>query len=109
MLEPLRSSIYAFKTDFVIAAWIARLKPSELDAAQKELAAAGFPNPTIRSFDDKPIDARAIVQPIDVLMDLEPRNSTTRAFAGRILDGNPVIGPMLARAMAESKPISSDP
>jgi two-component sensor histidine kinase len=109
MLEPLRSSIYAFKTDFVIASWIARLKPAELDAAQKELAAAGFPNPTIRSFDDKPIDVRAITQPLDVLMDLEPRNATTRAFAGRVLDGNPVVGPMLARAMAESKPISSDP
>src|SRR6478609_7484794 len=26
MLEPLRSSIYAFKTDFVVAAWMARLK-----------------------------------------------------------------------------------
>ncbi len=109
MLEPLRSSIYAFKTDFVIASWIARLKPTELDAAQKELQAAGFPNPVIRSFDDKPIDLRAITEPIDVLMDLEPRNDTNRAFAGRALDGNPVVGPMLARAMAESKPISSDP
>jgi two-component sensor histidine kinase len=109
MLEPLRSSIYAFKTDFVIASWIARLKPTELDAAQKELAAAGFPNPVIRSFDDKPMDTRATAEPIDVLMDLEPRNATTRAFAGRALDGNPVIGPMLARAMAESKPIASDP
>jgi two-component sensor histidine kinase len=109
MLQPLRSSIYAFKTDFVIAAWIARLKPTELDEARKELAAAGFPNPTIRSFDDKPIDVGAVVQPIDVLMDLEPRNDSTKAFAGRVLDGNPVVGPMLARAMAESKPIASDP
>jgi two-component sensor histidine kinase len=109
MLEPLRSSIYAFKTDFVIASWIARLKPAELDAAQKELQAAGFPNPTIRGFDDKPLDIRATTQPIDVLMDLEPRNNTTRTFAGRVLDGNAVVGPMLARAMAESKPIASDP
>jgi two-component sensor histidine kinase len=109
MLEPLRSSIYAFKTDFVIAAWIARLKPTELDAAQKELQAAGFPNPVVRSFDDKPIDPRAITEPVDVLMDLEPRNAMTRAFAGRVLDDNPVVGPMLTRAMAESKPISSDP
>jgi len=109
MLEPLRSSIYAFKTDFVIASWIARLKPAELDAAQKELQSAGFPNPTIRSFDDKPMDIRAITEPIDVLMDLEPRNATTMAFAGRVSDGNPVIGPMLARAMADNKPIASDP
>jgi two-component sensor histidine kinase len=109
MLEPLRASIYAFKTDFVIARWIARLKPAELDAAQKELASAGFPNPSVRSFDDKPIDTHAITQPLDVLMDLEPRNNTTRAFAGRALDGDPVIGPMLARAMAANKPIASDP
>ena len=30
MLQPLRSAIYAFKTDFVLATWIARLKPNEL-------------------------------------------------------------------------------
>ena len=109
MLQPLRSSIYAFKTDFVIASWIARLKPTEFDAASKELAAAGFPNPTIRSYEDKPIDLHAIDKPIDVLMDLEPRNSVTRAFAGRSVDDNPAIGAMLSRAMTEGKPISSDP
>jgi CHASE1-domain containing sensor protein len=42
MLEPLRSSIYAFKTDFVVAGWVARLKPTELDIARGELASAGF-------------------------------------------------------------------
>ena len=36
VLEPLRSSIYAFKTDFVVAGWVARLKPNELDAARNE-------------------------------------------------------------------------
>src|SRR4051812_2190605 len=41
MLQPLRSSIYAFKTDFVVAGWIARLRPSELPAARAELASAG--------------------------------------------------------------------
>src|SRR5580698_3185886 len=40
MLQPLRTSIYAFKTDFVVAAWIARLKPGELEAARGELAGA---------------------------------------------------------------------
>ncbi len=109
MLEPLRTSIYAFKTDFVVAGWIARLKPAELDPAQKELAAAGFPNSTVRNFDDKPLDTRALNQPIDVLMDLEPRNDTTKVFAGRALDQHPVVGPMLSRAMSEGKPIASDP
>jgi len=28
MLQPLRSSIYAFKTDFVVASWIARSGPA---------------------------------------------------------------------------------
>jgi two-component sensor histidine kinase len=109
MLEPLRSSIYAFKTDFVVADWIARLKPADLDAARGELLAAGFSNPTIRNYDDKPLDLRALVKPIDVLMDVEPRNSETRAFPGRALDQSPFIGPMLTRAMAAGKPVSSDP
>ena len=109
MLQPLRSAIYAFKTDFVVASWIARLKPEELDAASKELAAAGFPNPTIRRVDGKSIDSHTIGKPIDVMMDLEPRNAETRAFAGRVVDDYPVIGAMLTRAMAEGKPIASDP
>src|SRR5262249_26225725 len=109
MLEPLRTSIYAFKTDFVFAGWVARLKPGELDAAQKEMTAAGFPKPTIRNFDDKPLDRRRIDQPIDVLMDVEPRNGLTSSFAGRTLDEMPMVGPMLARAMTEGKPIASDP
>jgi two-component sensor histidine kinase len=109
MLQPLRSAIYAFKTDFVVAGWIARLKPEELDAASKELAAAGFPNPAIRSTDGKPIDIHTINKPIDVLMDLEPRNAETRTFAGRVVDDYPVIGAMLTRVMAEGKPIASDP
>jgi two-component sensor histidine kinase len=109
MLQPLRSAIYAFKTDFVVASWVARLKPEELDAASKELAAAGFPNPTIRDVNDKPIDSHTIGKPVDVMMDLEPRNAETRAFAGRVVDDYPVIGAMLTRAMAEDKPIASDP
>jgi len=109
MLEPLRSSIYAFKTDFVVAGWVARLKPSELDAARGELLSAGFSNATIRNYDDQPLDLRALVKPIDVLMDVEPRTTETRAFPGRALDQNPVIGPMLTRATVEGKPVSSDP
>ena len=109
MLQPLRSSIYAFKTDFVVASWVARLEPDELDAARAELKGAGFPNPAIRNYDDQPLDTRALDQPNDVLMDVEPRNVDTMAFAGRSIDQNPVLGPMLERAMAEGKPIASDP
>ena len=109
MLQPLRASIYAFKTDFVVAAWIARLKPGELDAARTELASAGFTNPTIRNYDDSPRDTSSLDQPIDVVMDVEPRNEQTKAFPGRSLDQQPILGPMFARAMAEGKPVASDP
>ena len=108
MLQPLRASIYAFKTDFVVAGWIARLRPNELEAAGKELAAEGFSNPSIRDFDDKPLQKQP-GQPVDVLMDVEPRNADTRAFPGRAFDSHPVLGPMLVQAMTAGKPLASDP
>jgi two-component sensor histidine kinase len=109
MLQPLRASIYAFKTDFVIAGWIARLRPDELPAARAELASAGFSNPTIRGFDDKPLDTQSLDKPVDVLMDVEPRNAETMTYPGLTFDQHPILGPMLARAMAEGKPVASDP
>jgi two-component sensor histidine kinase len=109
MLEPLRSAIYAFKTDFVVAGWIARLSPNDLETARKELVKAGFPNSTIRDFDDKALDPRTLDKPIDVLMDLEPRSAATKGLPGRVLDRSPTLGPVLARALAEAKPVCSDP
>jgi two-component sensor histidine kinase len=109
MLQPLRASIYAFKTDFVVANWVARLQPNELESARAELASAGFSNPAIRNYDDSPLDTRSLDKPVDVLMDVEPRNEQTMAFPGRSLDRHPVLGPMLARAMADGKPVASDP
>ena len=109
MLEPLRSAIYAFKTDFVVTGWIARLKPDELTAAQDAIKGAGFPNPKIRSFDDKPINPAEITAPIDVLLDLEPRSDETRALPGRSYDQDPVRSAMLTRARTEKKSVASDP
>ncbi|MFZ2157882.1 MAG: HWE histidine kinase domain-containing protein, partial [Bradyrhizobium sp.] len=109
MLQPLRASIYAFKTDFVVANWIARLQPGELEAARKELASEKFPNPSIRNFDDKPLDRQSLDRPVDVLMDVEPRNAATVAFPGRSYSLHPVLGPMFARAMTAGKPAASDP
>ena len=108
MLQPLRSSIYTFKTDFVVASWIARLKPNELEAARAELASAGFPNPTIRRFDDQPLD-QSLGHPVDVVMDVEPKNPETMAFAGRSYDQDANLGPTLAQAMSEGKPVASNP
>jgi len=105
MLQPLRASIYAFKTDFVVTGWIARLAPGELEAAHAELVNEGFPNPTIRNFDDQPIDTASLDHPIAVLMDVEPRNAETMAFPGRALDQSPILGPVLARAATRSRPI----
>jgi two-component sensor histidine kinase len=109
MLEPLRSSIYAFKTDFLVAGWVARLNPSDLDAASNELRRAGFPDPIIRNFESTPLDPHTLQHPVDVLMDVEPRNVETASFAGRALDDNPALSTMLSLAMGEGKPYASDP
>ncbi len=109
MLKPLRASIYAFKTDFVMAGWIARLQPGELASAAADLAAAGYRNPTIRNFDDTPLDTRLRSQTLDVLMDLEPRNSVTEGFAGRALNNSHVMGPTILRANEAGRPVASDP
>lgn len=109
MLQPLRASIYAFKTDFVVANWIARLKPNELEAASAVLKASGFTNPTIRDFDDQPLDVKAIDKPVNVLMDLEPRSADTLGFPGRAYDHHSIIEPMLTQVMEGGKPVASDP
>jgi two-component sensor histidine kinase len=108
-LQPLRSSIYAFKTDFLVASWIARIPRSDLGRVQTELRAAGFPNPAPRNADDSPLNLATVRDPASVLMDVEPQNEETRPFAGRILDNHPVVGPMLVRAVEEGRPVSSEP
>ena len=109
MLQPLRASIYAFKTDFVVANWIARLKPDELEAARAVLKSSGFTDPTIRDFDDQPLDMKSIDKPINVLMDLEPRSADTLSFPGRAYDRHSIIGPVLTQVMEGGKPVASDP
>ncbi|MCO5130412.1 MAG: CHASE domain-containing protein [Xanthobacteraceae bacterium] len=110
MLKPLRTSIYAFKTDFVVAGWIARLEPNELAQAQAELQSAGFPNPRIRNFNDKPLDFAARgSEPLNVLMDVEPRNAGTEGFPGRAMEPQPVLEAMLRRALETRQPAASEP
>lgn len=109
MLHPLRASIYAFKTDFVIAGWVACLVPSEFPQAHAVLAVAGFPDSQIRSFDDTPRDLLSLDKPIDVIMDVEPQNAQTATFLGRSLDHHPILGPMFARAMQTKTSAVSDP
>ena len=108
-LQPLRSSIYAFKTDFLVASWVARVPRSDFGRAQNELKAAGFPNPILRNVDDTPLNPAAMPDPATIVMDVEPQNDETKAFAGRVLNNHPVIMPMLNRAVEEGRPVSSDP
>lgn len=108
-LQPLRSSIYAFKTDFLVASWVANVPRAEFGRAQSELKAAGFPDPTIRNVNDTPLDLATAPDPATVVMDVEPQNDETKVFVGRILNKHPVIAPMLKRAVEEGRPVSSDP
>jgi len=109
VLAPLQSSIYEFNTDFVVAGWVARFAPTELASAEKRLAAFHVSNPKIRDAEDQPLNIGAVTEPLDVLMEVEPRNAETLTFPGRILDQHPVLGPLLARAALEGKPLCSDP
>ncbi len=109
MLKPLRSSIYAFKTDFLLASWVVRLKGPEFAAAEAELANAGFPDIKIRHSDGSLIDPATQREPLDVVMDIEPRNDETTALLGKSLDDHPVLGRMFARSLADGKPEASDP
>lgn len=108
MLQPLRAAIYAFKTDFVTASWIARIDPKDVTAARAAITAGGFVNPTLR-IDEEPRDLSGVKEPIDVLLDVEPRTADSIGLPGRTFDQHPVIGPTLRRAMTEGKPIVSDP
>jgi len=108
-LQPLRPSIYTFKTDFVTTGWIARLMPSDFAAAEAELKEAGFKNPQIRNFDDTPIDAATAAKGVDVLMDVEPQDDNTRSLPGRAYDQDPLVGPTLAKAAETGEPEASDP
>jgi len=109
VLAPLQSSIYEFNTDFVVAGWVARVPPTELASTEKRLAGSGVSNPRIRDAEDQPLNLGAVAEPLDVLMEVEPRNAETLTFPGRILDQHPVLGPLLARSALESKPLCSDP
>lgn len=107
-LQPLRASIYAFKTDFVVASWIARINGADIPMAEKILADSGYSRPVVRNGDDSPL-----TQPpppvFDVLMDIEPRQPETVALPGRVMDRLPNVGPTLALALSRRAPAASQP
>jgi two-component sensor histidine kinase len=109
MLEPLRSSIYAFKTDFVVASWMARVQPNEIDTARAVITEGGYPDPRIRNSDNSPRDTAQLTRPITVVLDVEPRNADTMTLPGRTFDQHNAVGVALERALTESRPIATDP
>src|SRR5437763_14638253 len=60
ILQPLRASLCAFETDFVVATWIARLTPAGLEAAEAAGKSGGFSGPVVRDYDHQPPDRKAI-------------------------------------------------
>lgn len=108
MLQPLSASMYAFKTDFVTASWIARLRADELPAAREALTVAGF-RPEIRNWNGEPRDVFAEHGTVDVLVDVEPRVADSADLPGRSYDQHPIIGPLLNKVVASGLPLVSDP
>lgn len=107
-LQPLRSSIYAFKTDFVLATWMAHIGPADVANAERILAENGYSRPTIRHIDDSPVTGN-LPASFNVLMDVEPRTAETLALPGRIMDRAPILGPALAAALTRRAPAASTP
>ncbi len=108
-LLPLQSSIYTFKTDFVLASWIARVSPDDFSRANESLAASGFHDSKLRHQNDSPLDLAAANGPLDIVLDVEPRTSQTEAIAGRAIDASSSLGNALKMAAASSKPVSTEP
>ncbi len=107
-LQPLRTSIYAFKTDFVLATWIAHIGPADIAKAEQILAEGGYSRPTIRNIDDAAVTGN-LPAAFNVLMDVEPRTTETLALPGRIVDRAPILGPAITAALARRAPAASDP
>ncbi len=108
-LRPLRPAIVASKADFAVVSWISRIEPKDLAAAEAELKRAGYPQTSIRNYDDSPLDLKSVTDPQWVVMDVEPKADKSAVFPGRSLQKSPLIGHVLERAIKEDKPISSDP
>jgi hypothetical protein len=92
MLEPLRSAIYAFKTDFVLATWIARLKPNELAAAQSGLKSEGFSIPSFATMTtSRSTSRRSTSRSMSDGRRAAPADAVI--FPGRLLDQHSIVGP----------------
>lgn len=107
-LQPLRTSIYAFKTDFVLATWVANITPADIGKAEQILSEGGYTRPTIRNVDDTAIGGN-LPPRFNVLMDVEPRTPETLTLPGRILDRTPIIGAAITTAQATRAPAASEP
>lgn len=108
-LQPLRASIYAFRTDFVLATWIAHISSGDIPKAEQILTESGYARPVIRQVDDTPLSNPPPPGPLNVLMDIDPRTPETVGLPGRVLDRAQTFGPILAAALARRAPAASEP
>lgn len=109
-LSPLRAAITAFQGDFVVAGWIAHVQPADFGRLKSLLAESGFPNPAIRAFDGRIVpDNDMPHDPVNVVMDIEPRIPALLEWPGRIMDRAPVLSDAMNRAAELRMPTSSDP
>ncbi len=108
-LQPLRASIYAFRTDFVVASWIARVPAADFGRVQNELKAAGFPNPVLRNADDSPLNPAAVRDPASVVMDASPSTTRTSPLSAAFWTIIPWSGRCWRGRRKRGKPVSSDP
>ena len=107
-LQPLRTSIYAFKTDFVLATWVANITPADIARAEQFLSESGYTRPTVRNVDDTAVGGN-LPPRFNVLMEVEPRTPETLALPGRILDRAQILGPTIVAALAIRAPAASEP
>lgn len=107
-LKALRNSIYAFKSDFVIASWIAQFKADDVQQAKQVLNGAGS-RLDIRDFDDKPLTIQPPERALSILMDVEPHTDQTVQLLGRVLNDAPAVGPVLTAAESSRSPAASVP
>ena len=107
-MSALRTAIDAFTADFTSVAWVERVKPSQLEDARARLHRVA-PDLDIRTGDNQPLDLARQKVPVNVVMDIEPRDEQTTKLLGLSVDPDPVRGDLMARARTSQKIVASNP
>ena len=104
-LQPLRTSIYAFKTDFMATMDCKYHARRHRQGRADRLAGVAYTKPTVRNIDDTSVSGRpGQVQRADGRRTTHQRDV---AFPGRIMDRAPILGPTLSASAGA--PAASEP